>query len=79
MVQVDSANDTLTGFCVLFEFQRRCLQVNRQRDMTNRTCGLKTGSINASEVKQVMSPDLSFNAGPDVLLDALTVEDMPAL
>jgi hypothetical protein len=31
----------LTGFCVLFKFKSRTLQVNRQGDMADWTRGLK--------------------------------------
>ena len=41
LVQVNSADDALAGFRVLLKFKGGTLQVNRQRDMADRTCGLE--------------------------------------
>ena len=44
LVQIDSTDNTLARLCILFELESRSLQVNRQGDVTDWTCGLKTGS-----------------------------------
>lgn len=76
---IETAQDTLAGGGIFFQFQGWSLQVDSQRQMTNGTIGLQTEVSESIKNGEVAMTHAIVQGGFQILLDAFPVKNMPTL